>query len=242
MKVYLNEVNGIASAIASMYMSKRTWTREKEIEIYSLVNMFYNNGHVQPTQVWSHSDRYNELTDYLDRLFRWGTKHITLLKYIGLSFTIEGIHRGAQDDLDSHAKRFDNRIVRASTRLAKFGTEMSDWYHGKILPTDKALDILGIVTPDSFQHNGVTYVKTVHGYVREDLKTNKDVLRGLYMLSIPSTLTFSINLAEFAHIVKLRDKNSHAAPELQNAIEEMIRLVHNELPHVDRQLLYDIEN
>ena len=33
MKVYLNEVTGLADALVSMYMSKRTWTRELEEEI-----------------------------------------------------------------------------------------------------------------------------------------------------------------------------------------------------------------
>ena len=30
MKVYLNEITGLADALTSMYMSKRSWTRELE--------------------------------------------------------------------------------------------------------------------------------------------------------------------------------------------------------------------
>ena len=33
MKIYVNEITGIAYAIVSMFMSRRSWTREKELEI-----------------------------------------------------------------------------------------------------------------------------------------------------------------------------------------------------------------
>ena len=33
MKTYLNQISGIDDAIVSLYMSKRTWTREREIHI-----------------------------------------------------------------------------------------------------------------------------------------------------------------------------------------------------------------
>ena len=33
MKVYLNEITGMADALVSMYMSKRTWTPELDKEI-----------------------------------------------------------------------------------------------------------------------------------------------------------------------------------------------------------------
>ena len=33
MKIYVNEITGIADAIVSMFMSRRSWTREKELEI-----------------------------------------------------------------------------------------------------------------------------------------------------------------------------------------------------------------
>ena len=37
MKVYLNEITGIAPAMVSLLMSKRSWKREKEHQIYQLV-------------------------------------------------------------------------------------------------------------------------------------------------------------------------------------------------------------
>ena len=67
----------------------------------------------------------------------------------------EGMHRGGQDDIDAHARRFDNRIIRSSTRLAEFSEgEMSDYYRGKIISTDEALNILNIDIPDSFEFMG----------------------------------------------------------------------------------------
>ena len=38
MKVYLHSIDGIADAIISMHMSKRTWTHDLEQEIYRIVN------------------------------------------------------------------------------------------------------------------------------------------------------------------------------------------------------------
>lgn len=38
--------------------------------------------------------------------------HHTLMKYIDIAFFTDGLHRGAQDDLDSHAIAFNNRITR----------------------------------------------------------------------------------------------------------------------------------
>ena len=42
MKVYLNEISGLWQAIVSMYMSKRSWTREKEMEIMRLFEQCYD--------------------------------------------------------------------------------------------------------------------------------------------------------------------------------------------------------
>ena len=71
-----------------------------------------------------------------------------MLRFIDISVTVEGLHRAGQDDWDSHAARFNNRIIRSSTRLASFGYEMSEWYQDKIIPTDAALDLLGIEAPE----------------------------------------------------------------------------------------------
>lgn len=240
MKVYLNEISGLWQAIVSMYMSKRSWTREKEEEIKRLYSGAYDRWGkyhelLMPNVV--------ELQDMLDKLFKWAPKHITMTRFLDFSFTVEGLHRGAQDDFDSHAKRLENRILRSSTRLAKFGgDEKSDWYKGKILTTDEALKYMEMPAPPAFMFNGKTYVKTVNGYVLEEYENDKDVLRGLYMLSIPSNFTFRVNCTEFAHILKERDKNGHAHPELQECVEEMLRLIQNEIPQLTREWFYSVRN
>lgn len=261
MKVYLNEINGLWAAIDAMYFSKRTWTRAEEIKLISAYEANYDR---------QGKLRYNELDPefkkLMDNLFKWSTSHITLAKFLDFSFTVEGLHRGAQDDFDSHAKRLDNRIVRSSTRLSKFGNEKSEWYEGKILTTDEVLKMLGYEMPDyiavwddghtvgyydsdiekltsNTKYSGYKiFVRSTNGYVREDLKDDKDVLRGLYMLSIPSNFIFKCNGTEFAHIINERDIDSHAAPELRLMIEECKRLIVNEIPQYNTDWCRKVKN
>ena len=237
MKVYLNEINGLWAAIDAMYFSKRTWTREAEAELMSMY--------------WDNYDRFGKRIRYditpefnrlMNNLFKWSTSHITLAKFLDFTFTVEGLHRGAQDDFDSHAKRLDNRIVRSSTRLAKFGNEKSEWYEGKILTTDEALEKMSIPTPMEVFIDNIRYVKCTNGYVREDLRYDKDVLRGLYMLSIPSNFIFKCNGTEFAHIINERDIESHAAPELRLMIEECKRLIVQEIPQYNTDWCRKVKN
>lgn len=237
MKVYLNEINGLWAAIDAMYFSKRTWSRAEEIKLMAAYESNYDNHGKM---------RYNELDPefkkLVDNLFKWSTSHITLAKFLDFSFTVEGLHRGAQDDFDSHAKRLDNRIVRSSTRLSKFGNEKSEWYQGKILTTDEALEMMDIPKPTEIVVDGFNFVSCTNGYVREDLKDDKDVLRGLYMLSIPSNFIFKCNGTEFAHIINERDMDSHAAPELRLMIEECKRLIVAEIPQYNTDWCRKVKN
>lgn len=238
MKVYLNEISGLWQAIVSMYMSKRSWTREKELRLMEVYDSMYDKFGKRRQNI-----EFESFADALGKLFKWAPKHITMTRFLDFSFTVEGLHRGAQDDFDAHAKRLENRILRSSTRLAKFGgDEKSDWYKGKILTTDEALKYMEMPAPPAFMLNGKTYVKTVNGYVLEEYENDKDVLRGLYMLSIPSNFTFRVNCTEFAHILKERDKNGHAHPELQECVEEMLRLIQNEIPQLTREWFYSVRN
>jgi hypothetical protein len=219
MEVYLNRIDGWDDAIISMFLSKRTLTRELESEIrnevYACTNHDPANGVVGA--LVNPSEKMN---DWLKKLFKWAPRHITMGKFLDLSFTVYGLHRGAQDDLDSHAKRMDNRIIRASTRLADFSHgEMSEYYSDKIITTDMALAALGITTPDKIEYNGCTYVKGVNGYILEGMENNRDVKRGLYMLSIPSHFIYKINMTEYAHVYKERNMKSTANPELKTCIE-----------------------
>lgn len=238
MKVYLNEISGLWQAIVSMYLSKRTWTREKEQRI---MEIYERNFDRHGKLIREEPD--DEMKKLLVPLFKWAPLHITMGKFIDFRFTVEGLHRGAQDDFDSHAKRFDNRIIRSSTRLANYGAEKSDWYHDKIITTDEMLSHLKIDLPKEFEgKDGTKYVRVANGYVKEADAENHDVTRGLLMLSIPSNFTFACNCTEFAHIVKERDKNSHAAPELRDCIEGMLQQIHQWLPYCTREFFYSVKN
>jgi hypothetical protein len=245
MKVYLKEMHSILDAIRTMYMSKRTWTPEKE-EVITRVVENSTNRYGKPYNSGTIDEETFE--DELNKLFKWGKKHITMLRFLDCSVVVEGLHRGGTDDFDSHAKRLENRIIRSSTRLADYSSEeMSDWYKGKIVPTDVALAYLGIDTPEELEYEGETYVRSTNGYIKKGMENNRDVKRGLYMLSLPMTFTFKVNIIELAHIYKERgskEGGAHgtAAPELQEMIEELVNQVQNWYPQITRELLLSIEN
>ena len=245
MKVYLNSVTGIDDAIVSMYMSKRTWTRELEEKIRNAAFLCTNRrGHIIKQSFGeAHASVRHFFEDELNKLVKWGRRHMTMLRFVDISVTVEGLHRAGQDDLDSHAMRFNNRIIRSSTRLAKFNNnEMSEYYQGKIVPTDVALAALGITTPDKLEYEGKTYVKTVNGYVLEGMENNKDALRGLYMLSIPSNFIFKCQLTEFAHVYKERNKDGTANQEVKDCVEEICNQLEDAVPQFNRELLKAIPN
>lgn len=236
MNVYLNEISGLWNAIDTMYFSKRSWTREREQHIISLCDQCYDKHGLLVSEI------PDELMDLMNKLFKWAPKHITMGRFLDFSFTIEGLHRGAQDDLDAHAMRMNNRIIRSSTRLASFGTEKSAWYQGKILTTEEALESIGQNIPDFVRVNGVDYTRTTGGYVALDHIDSQDVKRGLYPLSIPSNCTFRVDCTQFAHIVKERDANSHAHPELRDCIELAMAKVQQNIPQLTREFYYSVKN
>ena len=214
MEVYLNSVHGLDDAIVSMFLSKRTLTRELEEDIRQTYYLLYEmDGY--PMYMGASEELEKKFEKWKRSLFKWGWRHMTMLKFIDLSFTVYGLHRAGQDDWDSHAKRMDNRIIRSSTRLADFSEgEMSDYYKDKIIPTDQALNIID----------------------------DKDVKRGLYMLSIPSNFIFKINLAEFAHIYKERNKNGTANPEVKELAEKCLEQLSLFIPDIDSDYLLKIQN
>lgn len=243
MKVYLNRIDGWDDAIISMFLSKRTLTRELELEIRNEVSVCTN--HYPPLgAVGALICRTEKLDDWLKKLFKWCPKHITMGRFLDFSFTVYGMHRAGQDDLDSHAKRMENRIIRSSTRLADFSQgEMSSFYEGKVIPTDVALAVLGITVPDELEYEGQTYVKGVNGYILKGMEDNKDVKRGLYMLSIPSNFIFKMNLTEFAHMYKERNQNGTANQEVKDCVESATdQLVAASRCLIDRPLLMAIKN
>lgn len=232
MQVKVNTITGFDDAFVAMYMSKRSWTPELDSEIRDLCRNVQN--------VLTDNNRFDEL---LSKLLKIGRKHITLLRFIDISIMTQGLHRAGQDDIDAHARRFDNRIIRNSTRLATFDrNEVSDYYKDKILATDRVLDILGVDIPEKIEYEGNTYVKTVNGYVREEYKDNKDVRRGLYMLSIPSNFISKINLCEWAHVFKERNKDGGANPEVKEWAEEVMRQITERYGQITRDYVLSIEN
>ncbi len=242
MNTYLNQISGIDDAIVSMFMSKRSWTREKELHIRQVCRQVLQpNGSLAEYNAELAAE-FEEFSNWMSKLVKWGQKHITMLRFVDMSITVEGLHRAGQDDWDAHAKRFNNRIIRSSTRLAQFSYEMSSWYEDKIIPTDLALKELDIHLPDVFEHEGIPYIKSVNGYIREGYENNPDVKRGLYMLSIPSNFIFKIDLTEWSHVYKERNIHGSANPEVKQCCEsiaDQIEAFHNQF---NRDLFMKILN
>ena len=241
MIVTVNSIAGFDDALVAMYMSKRTWTPELDKKIrFTCDTVLDRNGRIVKGCDAEYLEKFNK---WIEMLLRMGRKHITVLRYIDISIMTEGLHRGGQDDVDAHARRFENKIIRSSTRLAEFKDgEMSDYYKDKIITTDKALEILGIDIPETIQYEGNTYVKSTNGYVKEEYKDNKDVKRGLYMLSIPSNFVSKINLCEWGHVFGERNENGSANPEVKQWAEEVMEQITDMHSQITRDYVLSIEN
>lgn len=245
MNVYLNSIQGIPDAIEAMFFSKRSWNINKHHEIREICEKVLDkNGFIK--QGLEREDReekyYDQFNKWIDAVCRMTIPHITIGKFVDFSFIVTGLHRAGQDDWDSHAVRFNNRIIRNSTRLAEFTNEKSDYYKDKILTTDEVMDILCINRPNEIDLNGKVYVKTVNGYILKEYENNKDVKRGLYMLSIPSNFIFKVNLTEFSHVYKERNENGTANPEVKQCAEMCLTAVQNIFPQFNRELMMSIKN
>jgi hypothetical protein len=242
LKVIVNSITGFEDAFVAMYISKRSWTPELNTEIRETCRIVLGrDGRINPSAYKTSIDKFN---NWLSMLLRMGRKHITVLRYIDISIMTEGIHRAGQDDIDAHAKRFDNRIIRSSTRLAEFEEdEVSEYYKDKIITDAKALKcVLGIDMPKKIIYEDCKYVKVPNGYVKEEYKNNKDVKRGLYMLSIPSNFISKINLTEFGHVFKERNQDGGANPEVKEWAESCMKQITNFHNQITRDYVLSIEN
>ncbi len=240
MKIYLKRITGIDDAIVSMFVSKGNWNRELEKAIVNLCNrVLTRDGRIKKDAVSEDLEKFN---GYISKLVKFGWKHITLLRFIDFSFSVDGLHRAGQDDWDSHAKRFDNRIIRLSTREPGIETEMSDYYKERAIPTDHALEILGIQVPGKINYNGKAYVKCQNGYVLDSEESNPNALRGLYPLGFSSTFIFKVNLTEWSHVYKERNKYGNAHPEVKELCEECATQIEKAIPYFNRELFMKIEN
>ena len=241
MKVYLNEITGMDDALVSMYMSKRTWTPELDERIRDDWWRCYYGGEPDNEEEWQKS--LKETENRIKAFLKYAWIHTTMLDFVTISATVEGIHRAGQDDWDAHACRFNNRIIRASTRLADFKEgEMSDFYKGKIIPTDVAIEeVMKCHLPDAIEKDGREYVKAVNGYILKGWENNRDVKRGLYMQSIPSNFIFKVNMAQWAHVYRLRNENGTANPEVKQLAEMLQDEIEKQMPWFNREFLAKVQ-
>lgn len=263
--IRLVEITGVKAAFASLLMSKWSYTPEKYKEISDLVDIYTNpkNGfmNLDVNRKANTPEKFDQITDWLKKAAKWGLGaddmfdgwlddgHETLLRFIDFTFFTEGLHRGAQDDLDAHAVRFNSRIVRSSTRLAvKDGVELSDWYKGKILPFDEAFkkiveNVNGISQlnelPLSFvDSDGILWFKKPGGYVVAGYQDNADACRGNYPLGLASNGIWKINFVDLMHVYMRRNKYTHASPELRECIESLADQVEEALPILGKFIRY----
>ena len=244
MKVYVNSITGIDDAIVTMFLSKHTLTKELEEHIRTICNRVLDSS---GRYVNCDAEDFDEFNEWLLKLTKWGKNHITMLRFIDISCTVYGLHRAGQDDWDAHACRFNNRIIRNSSRFAGIKDEsklqnLSDYYADKVLTTDAVLDILDIKMPKEIEHDGKKYVRGFNGYIVEGMENNQDVKRGLYNLGFPSDFIFKVNLTEFAHVYKERNKNSGANPEVKQCCEMIADEIEKIQPLFDRELFLAIKN
>lgn len=240
MRVNFLEMHSWRDLIRSMYMSKRHWDCDKEHELEEICRKSTDHsGRIKedaPEEFWSE----------VNKALAIGQKHTTLLRMLDISVYVQGLHRGAMDDFDSHAKRLESRIIRSSTRLGFFDPEeQSDWYRGKILTLGMAEVVTGTFLPKSVILGENEYIRVGGGYVKKGLEKDKDVLRGLLPLSIPCDFTFKCNLTEFAHIYRERGSsangaNGTAAPELQEMVEWIATRLEEWCPTINREYLLSV--
>lgn len=256
MQVKVNSISGFEEAIVSMFISKRTWTPELDEEIRDVCSnvltrkgnriISYNKGKNGTTWAWNigpRSDDLHKFESWMQSLIKMGKKHITVLRFLELHMMTTGMHRGGQDDIDAHVKRFENKFIRSSTRLATFSEgEVSDFYKGKILTDGQACSILGFELPNELEYDKKTYVKSTNGYVLKEYESDKDVKRGLYMLSIPSNFVSGISVCEFAHVYKQRNEFGHANPEVKQWAESVMAQLTEFIPEITREYMLEVEN
>lgn len=254
MSITLVEVSGIPHALAALKQSKRHYDLNEHLEdIQFYREVSDERGFILPENELC-ADAAAKVVSDLTKLAKWGAGvdqgdagtwidagHETLLRYIDFTFAVENLHRGGMDDLDSHAKRFDNRIVRSSTRLGKYQqNEMSPWYVGKIHSVEDVCKALGYELPESTEIDGQEFVKSPGGYVRKDLVDDNDALRGNYSLSIPMSAIMKIDLFDLRHVYKRRNIFTHANPELKEYIEGLANQIEQAIPYdLGKLIRYD---
>lgn len=266
MQFKLYKVSGYEEAIMSLRMSKgKYFSLEKADEIQDLVYVVtdkqgrlateeeYNikigtidlDGHKKVTGDYETDvAEFKRLLTLTFNNAMGEQKHHTLMKYIDITFFTDGLHRGAQDDLDAHAIAFNNRITRFSTRLAEIDEQkVSEWYQDKVIPFDEALKYfevdLDIQLPYSFSPNDKegTFVLTPFGYVLEKYAQvpaknglAKDVQRGLMALGTPGCAIWKTDFFNLRYVYSMRSKLTKASPELKIGMEQLADQIEEHIP------------
>jgi hypothetical protein len=233
MKATVVEISGYVPAFIAMYTTGKNVDEERLDDILETVRQSctFNGFRCDITEALpehvkaKNREHLTKFDGYMDKLMKYGIahEHETLLDFIKISIFMEDLHRGAQDDWDAHARRLD--IIRSSTRANKKSSgknaDLSDWYRGKVLTFDEALRENGTGLDNFKDRNGIEWVRTPWGYVRKDLEKDPDVLRGLVPLGLACDNISTVSFRNLRHIYDLRRPGSHAAPELQEAVEQV---------------------
>jgi len=272
----LFKVSGYEEAIMSLRMSKGkhySWDKAREIQqlVYAVTNdqgficgereykfkitslaiAQEDGAEIFPAKI---TGNYEEDLEEFKRLLTLtfnnamkDQKHHTLMKYIDISFFSEGLHRGAQDDLDAHAMGFNNRITRFSTRLAEISDiELSEWYNGKVIPFNRAIEIMNNSYNEANEINLPTYIVdndnvvfklTPFGYILEKYSRipaknglDKDIQRGLMLLGMPSHAIWKTDIFNLRYIYKMRNMLTKANPELKLGMELLADQIEKLIP------------
>lgn len=246
MEFKLTKVSGVDDAIISLFVSKRHFDPEECDRVRDLIYTCSDRKGALTIDADYPRVKEVEVVQWLKKVCKYGLQlgykrsHETLLRFIDFTIETRGLHKAAMGDLDAHAPRMNNRIIRASSRLASFDSgEKSDYYKGKILTIGEAMgeniphlfvkvkeaegDV--IKSADTYRFNGF-------GFVREDCWDDQDVQRGTYMLSIPSDAIWKCDFVGLKHIYAMRNKFTHAHPELQEGMEQLADQIEKALPIV----------
>lgn len=182
--------------------------------------------------------------------------HHTLMKYIDVSFFTEGLHRGAQDDLDAHAIAFNNRITRFSSRLAEIDEpKLSEWYMDKLIPLHEVVQMqkdgslfipFGTMKeqlpakdalPDEIVVGNEVFCYTPFGYMLKKFADmspknglRKDVARGGMPLGMASNALWKIDLFNLRYVYHRRSKLTKANPELKEGMEQLADQIEKFVP------------
>jgi hypothetical protein len=246
MQFRLAKISGIDDAIVSLFMSKRSYTLEKADNVRRIVAQHSDEaGFIHLPE--SNTPESVQLCDWLTKITKYGTQlgykrnHATILRFIDFTVETIGLHKAGMGDLDAHSQRMNNRIIRASSRLAEFSSnEKSDFYNNKVLSVGEASkSISSIGLPETIDINDVGFRFNGFGYVRIDCWNDQDVQRGTYMLSIPSDAVWKADFIGLKHIYAMRNTHTHAHPELADGMEQLALQIERALPTLGKALTCD---